>query len=520
MRLVAAVLAASMLAGAARARSFFAACPRGLEVVLARELRAAPISAQNVEEARAGCWFDGDSATGMDAVLWLRSANRVMELLATERAPPPPRADETTWFTKELLFDFARTLPWERQLTTAACGVREIEDCTFAVDATIGSVDRSLSNTHFTALTVKNALVDVLRDAHGGRRPSVDTRAPHLPLQVHVHEDEAWLFRYLSPYGSLHRRGYREQMHVAALRENLAAGLLLEAGLGTDLDPDTTVLCDPMCGSGTLGVEAALIATHTAPGLLRWGAARGASADDDAPPDEPPLCFWPDYDRAQWAEHVERAAAAVTPSTISLQLNDHHAGALRLAQQALRRVGLESLATLTCEDVLDYRPSRQPTLVITNPPWDLRLSASGDGRRTRDAGPQSRGRGGDARRTGADESWLDELASAGRDGDGDGESAWSALGRFLKRNSGEAGLDAWLLCGNSRLTQHLRMKTSRKMAIECGGVDLRFLKYAVLPPKAEWLGADGRRAFADGDGGPAGGRWAQGEQVAQSEPLR
>ncbi|KAJ1629334.1 S-adenosyl-L-methionine-dependent methyltransferase, partial [Pavlovales sp. CCMP2436] len=427
-------------------RTFFAVCPRGLESVLALELRGPQVRAQNVEAANAGVWFDGSGQTGMAAVLWLRSANRVMELLSSARATPT-RESPTDWFTKAQLYDFVRgSVDWETLLTPEACGVQSIEACTLACDATIGQVDRSLCNSHYTALEVKNALVDEMRQRHDGLRPSVDTENPMLPLQVHVHQDSAWLFRTLSPYGSMHRRGYRQAMHVAALRENLAAGLILQTGFGFDrpenlepgaapgFDPDSTVLCDPMCGSATLAVEAALIATETAPGLLRWGDREAPRAACSAPP---PFCNWPDYSTSEWESLLETAEYAVRPLKMRIHLNDAHPGALALAQQAFDRLGFTDAATFSNADIADFEPPERPTLIVANPPWGRRI--------------------------------------------GRGDEAWERLGRFAKSAAPaeSAGIELWTLSGASDLTRHLHMKASRKVPLEHGGVDLRWIRYSV-----------------------------------------
>jgi putative N6-adenine-specific DNA methylase len=507
-------------AGRTGTRSFFAACPRGLEPLLAHELRSTVVGGQRVEEGRAGVWFDGERSVGMRAVLWSRTANRVMELLASARAEPT-RNEPEAWFTKERLYDFGRSIDWPSLLTPANCGVGSIEDCTFACDATVGTVDRSLCNSHFTALELKNALVDTMREAHDGLRPTVDTVEPRLPLHVHVHTDSCWLFRTLSPYGSLHRRGYRQAMHVAVLRENLAAGMVLQAaeearaisGQTEQAFWASAVLCDPLCGSGTLAAEAALIASRTAPGLLRWGALgrRLTAAEPGSaslgPAGPPPLCFWPDYDAREWADEVAAAEAETRPLKMRVMLNDQNAAALSLARQAFERLGFDHAVSYSCAEIDSYVPPIAPTLVLTNPPWGRRIGGSEPGRR---GGEREGGRGGrggaydddDARySSGEDEASYDddEAPFEGSDdapvAEGDAVEAWSSLGRFAKTNAGADGLTLWTLCGSADLTQHLRMKATRKVPITAGGVDLRWIRYDVLPPKREWLGEDGKRAF-------------------------
>lgn len=522
------------------ARTFFAACPRGLEPTLARELSGAFVGGLNVELAKNGVWFDGTAKTGMAAVLWSRTANRVQELISSARASPT-RDSQTGWFTKERVYDFARdSVDWQQYLSPEACGVSSIEGCTVACEATVGEVDRSISNSHYTALELKNAVVDDFRDRLG-LRPSVDVSNPHLPLQLHVHQDSAWLFRTLSPFGSMHRRGYRQAMHVAVLRENLAAALILETGLGhgaAGVDPDSTVLCDPMCGSGTLAVEAALIATRTAPGLLRWGEAgeriaRGAREADgggyEAPRGAaassapPPFWYWPDYSRREWEALLLEAEAAVRPLRMRIDLNDAHAGALGLAQETFGRLGFGGSVSFSQADVSQYVPPTPPTLIVANPPWGRRIGGSAPARGGRAPSRALRGREGSGRPDESDdpfgmsdslEALSDESELLGEGADeGDATAAWAGLGRFAKASSGadSEGLQLWALSGASDLTKHLRMKATLKLPISHGGVDLRWIRYDVLPPKREWLGTDGRRDF---DGLASSARSPQAERAS------
>lgn len=439
-------LAVTCAAPSSASRSFFATCHRGLEPVLVKELLSEKIGATRAVPGNAGVWFDGESTIGMKALIWLRSANRVLELIASNGGGAAPGRH---FLTKETLYDFVRDCTrWEELIGADACGVPHMEDVTISVEATLGSVDRSLTNAHFTALTAKNAICDALRDVHGGLRPSVDVTAPHVPIRLHVHEDRALIFRSLSAPASMHKRGYREVCHVAVLRENLAAGLLMLAGLGPDAHLEDTVLCDPMCGSGTFAIEAALMATNTAPGLIRYGGLGGRGEV------VPPLCNFPGYDRSAWVTLLRAAERRRRPTSMRILINDRHEGAVSLAQSSLQRLGLERMVSVTCGDVSCFRPRLQPTLVVVNPPWDRRLS------------------------------------------DGDGSSAaWEDLGRFLKGSAGAEGLDAWVLSGNKELTRHLRMRKTRQVAVQQGEMDLRWINYNVFKPKREWLDESGRRVF-------------------------
>lgn len=157
-------------------------------------------------------------------------------------------------------------------------------------------VPDDISHSHYSSLTVKNAVVDQFRDRCDGRRPSVDAETPDLPLVLFLQRDEAWLYRSLSGLGSLHKRGYRDAMHRSSLRETLAAAMLLYAGY----DPERHVLLDPMCGSGTIAIEAALMARRIAPGLLRLRTGRDLAAALTP-------ARWPDTDVALLKEVVRQA---------------------------------------------------------------------------------------------------------------------------------------------------------------------------------------------------------------------
>src|SRR5690606_35285809 len=221
---------------------FFATAPRGLEPLLADELRA--LGAADVREGRGGVAFGGPLRIGYAACLWSRTANRVLLPLARFPAATP-----------EALYAGVHTIDWGEHLSP---------DATLAVDFV--SSRSAITHTQFGAQKVKDAVVDRLRE-QTGRRPSVRPERPDLQLNVYVHRDEAQLAVDLSGE-SLHRRGYRPAGAAAPLKENLAAALLLRAGWPA-LAAEGAPLLDPMCGSGTLPIEAALIAADIAPGLAR-----------------------------------------------------------------------------------------------------------------------------------------------------------------------------------------------------------------------------------------------------------
>lgn len=168
---------------------------------------------------------------------------------------------------------------------------------------------------------LQNAVVDQFREH--GERPSVDTDHPDLPLVVYLDKGRAILYRSLTGNRSMHKRGYREAMHTASLKENVAAGLLLASGW----DPDTQTLADPLCGSGTFLIEAALIAMRRAPGLVAFQERRDRDVGW-----RPAIHSWPDFNAKLWREVITEALQTARPSPpMAIMGNDWHHGALSLA---------------------------------------------------------------------------------------------------------------------------------------------------------------------------------------------
>ncbi len=216
---------------------FFATCPKGLESLLAEELTR--LGANSVKETVAGVHFSGELEAAYRACLWSRFASRI--LLALAQFPVRDDMD---------LYLGVVNLPWEQHFSASQ---------TLAVDFS-GTSD-SIRNTQYGALKVKDAIVDHFIKRQG-QRPSVDKRDPDVRVQVHLKKGEASVTLDLSG-PALHQRGYRAGTGEAPLKENLAAAVLARAGWQGE------PLLDPMCGSGTLLIEAAMQLTDMAPGLLR-----------------------------------------------------------------------------------------------------------------------------------------------------------------------------------------------------------------------------------------------------------
>src|SRR5258708_25208836 len=217
---------------------YFAPCARGLEPILADELRG--LHAAEVGPGRGGVAFAGDAALLYRANLWLRTAVRILQPMLEAYVESP---DE--------LYAAVQTIDWTKYLTPSH---------TLAVDCNVR--DSGITHSQYAARRVKDAICDQFV-AKIGQRPSVDTERPMLGLNLHVYRDDAVL-SFDSSWDSLHKRGYRPMLVKAPLNEALAAGLILSTGW-----TGQTPLVDPMCGSGSLPIEAAWVAPRRPPALPR-----------------------------------------------------------------------------------------------------------------------------------------------------------------------------------------------------------------------------------------------------------
>jgi len=314
----------------------FASAPRGIEPLLADELRA--LGGENVKETRAGVTFDGDLTLAYRVCLWSRVANRVLLPLAQFPAATP-----------EALYDGVRGIDWATHLD---------QNGTLAVE--FNAYRSAITHTHYGALKVKDAIVDQFRE-RTGVRPSVATNEPDVRINVYVHGDVASLSIDLSGE-SLHRRGYRADTVTAPLKENLAAAILLRAGW-PGIAKAGGALVDLMCGSGTLPIEAALIASDSAPGLERtyYGFLR-----------------WRGHDATLWeallAEARARRAAGIK-NLPPIRGYDHDPAAVRVALVNVERAGLTGLVHIERRYLADCRSEHveHAGLVVVNPPYGERL---------------------------------------------------------------------------------------------------------------------------------------------------
>ena len=396
------------------AQQFFAVCPRGVEVLLAAELRG--LGAGGVEATGGGVSFRGTLATAYAANLHSRFASRILW-----RVGAGSYRDETD------LYDLARAVPWEREFAP---------EQRLRVDVT---AHRSpLRSLQFATLRVKDAIVDRAREL-GGMRPSIDRVEPEVQALAHLTEREAQLYIDLSG-DSLFKRGWRADKGEAPIKENLAAALLALSGW----TPQQALL-DPFCGSGTIVIEAACIASGRAPGLQRrFGFERLRG-----------------FDRAAWLALQQEAHAAVRDEIPArLVGRDISTRVIALAQTNAARAGLGALLAsgsllFEAADARAGEPTAATGLIVSNPPY----------------GEQSNPKSASV------PALMGDVAAQ------------------LKRSF--AGWQAWLLSSDRSLPQQMRLKESGKTVLFNGALECRLFRFdmvagshrRVRAPKAGAAGA-------------------------------
>lgn len=314
--------------------SLFATASRGTEELLAEELGA--LGAVRIRQERGGVRFLANLDELLRIVLWTRIAMRILYPLREAEAPG---ADG--------LYEAASQVPWEEYLTPKT---------TFAVDATLR--DSEHAHSGFVALKIKDAIVDRLRQ-RSGTRPDVDTRDPDVRVVAHLAKTHLSL--WLDVCGEpLHRRGYRRRQTVAPLKETIAAAMLRAAAYDGSVP-----LMDPMCGSGTILIEAALIARNQPPDLERHFSIRR----------------WPGLGEkagTRISELVHEARAGLRRAPEPILGMDYDEEALGIADINIGAASMTEFIQLAEGDAtkpIDW--SGPPGVLVTNPPYGDRLGAGG-----------------------------------------------------------------------------------------------------------------------------------------------
>jgi 23S rRNA (guanine2445-N2)-methyltransferase / 23S rRNA (guanine2069-N7)-methyltransferase len=365
----------------------------GLEPVLVQEL--SELGGQAIEQKSRLVTCAGNLEFLYKANLWCRTAIRVLRPVAEF-----PATEE------KALYEGVKKIDWTPWLAP---------DGRLAVDAHVYS--SFTTHSLYLAQLTKDAVVDQFREATG-RRPSVDLEFPDLRIVLALYQDTAQVFVDASGE-SLHRRGYRKKAGEAPLNEALAAGIIKLSGWD-----GTRPLLDPMCGSGTLGIEAGLMVRNVAPGLLRkqFGFQR-----------------WSDYDAPLWERLVAEARAAIRPEAtapiIGVEIQKEVA---QIARENVERAGLTGLVQICDGDFFSWEsvPETGGTLVM-NPPYDERLP-------------------------------VDNVAEL-----------YQRIGDRLKQRYG--GWTSYVLSGNLEAAKYIGLKSSRRTVLYNGAIECRLLEMEIRP---------------------------------------
>ncbi len=367
-------------------RPFFATAAKGTEGALRDELREMRVP--QVRADRGGVHFGGDLSHAMRACLRSRIALRVLWRQAEFRAPNP-----------DALYEGTKQIDWSRWLDQTR---------TLAVHSTLKN--SQLTHSGFVAQKIKDAIVDQLRE-RDGERPDVAPGDPDVRIAAHIERDRAQVFVDLSGT-PLSRRGYRTQAGEAPLREHLAAAMLRIGGFRPG-----TPLFDPMCGSGTIPIEAALWAKgQPAGGLRSFGFERWRSFDDEA--------------KAAWKLEQQRALDFAAPVETLVWGADRDPRALKLARGNAARARVD--VRFDRADLASMIPLERGTLVVTNPPYGVRLER--------------------------DRSWFDDFRSA--------------LGRMQ-------GCTVVAISPDRSLPEHVGMKASGEHTLYNGDLQCRLFRWEV-----------------------------------------
>ena len=383
---------------------------KGLEPVLAQELTE--LGADEVQIERRAVSFSGDKALMYRANLCLRSALRVLVPIRSERLKVKgERLKPEDW-----LYEVAKSIDWSRYMGA---------ETSFAIDATVYS--ETFRNSRFVTYRVKDAIVDWWKEK-AGKRPNVSVSEPELFINVHI-ANETLTVSLDSSGESLHKRGYRVATTEAPINEVLAAGMLLTAGWKGQSD-----FYDPMCGSGTIPIEAALIARNIAPGVFRKSFA---------------FEKWPDFDEELWSEiynddsHEREFTHKIYGSDASFyavqqaQKNVKSAGVAKDVE--LRQIRMEELKVERLK-VKGESEGAEGALVMINPPYGERLASNKD---------------------------MEEL--------------YGKIGTALKHRF--TGATAWIISSNDAAMKCIGLKPAKKMQLLNGELDCRFNKYELFQGK-------------------------------------
>ncbi len=359
----------------------------GLEGVLAEEIKE--IGGKDIVPQKRAVSFKGQLEVLYKANLLLRSALRILKPVHSFEASSP-----------EELYEGVKQVKWTRFFSLGD---------TFAIDNVVYS--KHFPHSQYAALKAKDAIVDQFRETYGVR-PSVDTEKPTILINLHITDNRVTLS--LDSSGEpLFKRGYRRRSVEAPINEVMAAGLLRLSGW----DMDTPIL-DPMCGSGTFLIEAALMASNTPPNILR---------NDFA------FKTWKDYNEELWKEVKREANQARCQINFDIIGSDIASKSVEAAQTNIKAIGLSRSIEVSQRSFFELKGELGFGFIIMNPPYDERLKYSA----------------------------IDEL--------------YAKIGTTLKQNF--EGYEAWVFSGNIEAMKHIGLKTTQKFRLLNASIDSAFHNY-------------------------------------------
>ena len=369
-----------------------------LEEVLADELRA--LGAENVEVLTRAVEFEGDMRLLYRANYCCRTALAILKPFAEFEA----NSDQE-------LYDQVYKIRWEKLLDV---------DGTFMIDSTTSG--EVFTHSYYAALKTKDAIVDRFR-RNFGKRPSIDTDNPDYKFNLHIRDNHVTLLMNASG-DSLHKRGYRQGVGVAPINEVLAAGLLKIAGWDPAKNPQftTTNFCDPMCGSGTMLIEAAMIANNI-PAQYYRGNRFG-------------FMRWKEFNLGEWKSLKAEEDRKIGSLDFEGEIwgNDIDEQVIQQCEKNLEYTKLHHDVMLHIGDFADQNPPEGRTLIVTNPPYGERIK-------------------------------VDDL-----------NAMYERLGDTFKQRYGK-DCEVWLITSDFEAMKHIGLHPSRKIPVQNGSLDCRFLKF-------------------------------------------
>jgi len=371
--------------------SFFSPCPRGLEQLLVEELRT--LGASEVCATDGGVQFSGEWLLCYRVNLHSRIASRVLWRVAT-----------ANYRNEQNIYDTAYTLPWG-----------EWFDVTRTIRVKITAIKSPLKSLDFTTLKIKDAVCDKFRKLYG-ERPSVDTHTPD--IRIHAFLEESHMMLYVDTSGdTLFKRGIRQHTNIAPLRENLAAGILQLAGWMPGIP-----LLDPMCGSGTFLIEAALMSLKIAPGVSRSFAFEKLK----------------NFDAAAWKTLREKAIAAQLPVTeLPIYGSDLYGDELKTTHLNLENAGIRCAVELKQANILEISAPAEHGVLVANLPYGERMGE------------------------------VSEL-----------QLLYPKIGDVLKQKF--SGWNAYLFTSDLRMPKSIRLSVSRRIPLFNGAIECRLFEYKMV----------------------------------------